>query len=66
MNILGALTAYCIFTKNPSLNLKTVNDDQLFLNFATELRLNNKVLDSQSDRKYFKYQNINAEYSILI
>jgi hypothetical protein len=58
MNILGVLTAHCFFTKKPSLNLKTVKDGQLFLNFATELRLNNKVLDSQSDRKYFKYQNV--------
>jgi hypothetical protein len=34
MNILGVLTAHCFFTKKPSLNLKTVKDCQLFLNFA--------------------------------
>ncbi|SDM37293.1 transposase, partial [Chryseobacterium taihuense] len=34
MNILGSLSAYCFFPKKPSLNLKKVNDGQLFLNFA--------------------------------
>lgn len=34
MNILGSLTAYSFFPKKPSLNLKKVNDGQLFLNFA--------------------------------
>ena len=34
MNILGGLSAYCFFPKKPSLNLKKVNDGQLFLNFA--------------------------------
>lgn len=34
INILGSLTAYCFFPKKPSLNLKKVNDGQLFLNFA--------------------------------
>ncbi len=34
INILGGLTAYCFFPKKPSLNLKKVNDGQLFLNFA--------------------------------
>ena len=34
MNILGSLTAYSFFPEKPSLNLKKVNDGQLFLNFA--------------------------------
>nr|WP_294209916.1 IS982 family transposase [uncultured Chryseobacterium sp.] len=34
MNILGGLAAYCFFPKKPSLNLKKVNDGQLFLNLA--------------------------------
>lgn len=34
INILGSLTAYCFFPKKTSLNLKKVNDGQLFLSFA--------------------------------
>ncbi|QCX52878.1 IS982 family transposase [Elizabethkingia sp. JS20170427COW] len=34
MNILAGLTAYCFFPKKLSLNLKKMNDGQLFLNFA--------------------------------
>lgn len=39
IDILGSLTAYYLFLKNPHLNYKKVNDCQLFLNITFRLKL---------------------------